>query len=93
MYLLKCWFHLSDEGVEDAIYDSYAFRKFMGINFLKQDAPDAKTLLHFRHLPEEIVFQKVPYRGFAKNENRLYALFVSANLYVLGLAGRSICKT
>ena len=29
MYLLANWFNLSDEGVEDAIYDSYAFRKFM----------------------------------------------------------------
>ena len=25
MYLLQIWFNLSDEGVEDAIYDSYAF--------------------------------------------------------------------
>jgi IS5 family transposase len=40
MYLLQCWFNLSDEGVEDAIYDSYAFRKFMGINFLEEQAPD-----------------------------------------------------
>jgi len=31
MYLLQIWFTLSDEGVEDAIYDSYAMRKFMGI--------------------------------------------------------------
>ena len=23
MYLLQCWFNLSDEGVEDAVYDSY----------------------------------------------------------------------
>ena len=53
MYLLQCWFSLSDEGVEDAIYDSYAMRKFMGINFLDDKAPDATTLLHFRHLLEE----------------------------------------
>ena len=53
MYLLQCWFNLSDEGVEDAIYDSYAMRRFMGINFLEQDVPDATTLLHFRHLLEE----------------------------------------
>ena len=52
MYLLQCWFHLSDEGVEDAIYDSYAMRKFMGINFLETDVPDATTLLKFRHLLE-----------------------------------------
>ena len=53
MYLLQCWFSLSDEGVKDAIYDSYAMRKFMGINFFEQDVPDATTLLHFRHLLEE----------------------------------------
>jgi IS5 family transposase len=53
MYLLQVWFNLSDEGVEDAIYDSYAMRKFMGINFLEEQVPDATTLLHFRHLLEE----------------------------------------
>ena len=50
MYLLQVWFNLSDEGVEDAIYDSYAFRKFMGINFNEEQVPDATTLLKFRHL-------------------------------------------
>ena len=31
MYLLQNWFHLSAAAVEDTIYDSYAMRKFMGI--------------------------------------------------------------
>ena len=53
MYLLQVWFNLSDEGVEDAIYDSYAFRKFMRIDFMNEQAPDATTLLKFRHLIEE----------------------------------------
>lgn len=53
MYLLQVWFNLSDEAVEDAIYDSYAMRKFMGINFCEEQAPDATTLLKFRHLIEE----------------------------------------
>ena len=53
MYLLQIWFNLSDEGVEDAIYDSYAFRKFMNIDFMEKQAPDATTLLKFRHLLEE----------------------------------------
>ena len=53
MYLLQCWFNLSDEGVEDAIYDSYAMRKFMGLNFMTEKVPDATTLLHFRHMLEE----------------------------------------
>ena len=35
-------------------------------------------------------YKKVAYRGLAKNENRLYALFVSANLYALASRGRSL---
>ena len=31
MYLMQTWFNLSDEGTEDAIYDSYAIRSFLGI--------------------------------------------------------------
>ncbi len=53
MYLLQVWFNLSDEGIEDAIYDSYAFRKFMGINFVDEQVLDATTLLKFRHLLEK----------------------------------------
>ena len=53
MYLLQIWFNLSDEGLEDAIYDSYAMRNFVGINFLEEQVPDATTLLKFRHLLEE----------------------------------------
>lgn len=53
MYLLQGWFSLSDEGVEDAIYDSYAMRRFMRLDFAVEDVPDATTLLHFRHLLEE----------------------------------------
>jgi IS5 family transposase len=53
MYLLQVWFNLSDEGVEDAIYDSYAMRRFMGLDFAIEQVPDATTLLHFRHLLEK----------------------------------------
>ena len=53
MYLLQIWFNLSDEGLEDAIYDSYAMRNFVGINYLEEQVPDATTLLKFRHLLEE----------------------------------------
>ena len=53
MYLLQVWFSLSDEGVEDAIYDSYAMRRFLGLDFALEQVPDATTLLHFRHLLEE----------------------------------------
>jgi Transposase and inactivated derivatives, IS5 family len=51
MYLLANWFNLSDEGVEDAIYDSYAFRQFMKVDFLSEEqVPDATTLCKFRKL-------------------------------------------
>jgi IS5 family transposase len=53
MYLLQVWFSLSDEGVEESIYDSYAMRRFMGLDFAAEQVPDATTLLHFRHLLEK----------------------------------------
>lgn len=59
MYLLQVWFSLSDEGVEDAIYDSYAMRAFMGLDFGVEQVPDATTLLHFRHLLEKHELGKV----------------------------------
>lgn len=59
MYLLQNWFNLSDEGVEEAIYDSYAMRKFMGIDFFKEQVPDATTLLKFRRIIEQNELGKV----------------------------------
>ena len=53
MYLLRVWFSLSDEGVEEAIYDSHAMRRFMGLDFAVEQVPDATTLLHSRHLLEK----------------------------------------
>ena len=53
MYLMQNWFNLSDAAIEDAIYDSYAMRSFMNIDFYKEQVPDATTLLKFRHLLEE----------------------------------------
>lgn len=67
MYLLQIWFNLSDEGVEDAIYDSYAFWKFMNIDFMEEQVPDATTLLKFRHLLEENHLGEV----FFKSINRV----------------------
>ena len=53
MYLMQNWFNISDAGLEDAIYDSYAMRSFLRIDFYKEQVPDATTLLKFRHLLEE----------------------------------------
>ena len=53
MYLLQAWFNLSDEGTEDAIYDSYAMKRFLRMNFTNETVPDATTLGNFRQLMEE----------------------------------------
>jgi IS5 family transposase len=53
MYLVQNCFGLSDEGIEDAIYDSQAIRRFVGIDLAREAAPDATTLLKFRRLLEE----------------------------------------
>ena len=52
MYVAQQCFGLSDEGIEDAIYDSQAIRGFVGIDLSRESAPDATTLLDFRHLLE-----------------------------------------
>ena len=53
MYIAQQRFGLSDEGIEDAIYDSQAIRGFIGIDLNRETAPDATTLLKFRRLLEE----------------------------------------
>ena len=75
MYLLSNWFNLSDEGVEDAIYDSYAFRKFMQVDFLgDEQVPDATTLCKFRKLLNESGITKLLFdaiRSFLDRHGKL----------------------
>jgi len=52
MYIVQQTLGLSDEGIEDALYDSHAIRNFVGIDLGREAAPDATTLLKFRHLLE-----------------------------------------
>ena len=52
MYIVQQCFGFSDEGAEDAVYDSQAIRRFVGIDLNREGAPDATTLLRFRHLLE-----------------------------------------
>lgn len=59
MLLLQSWFNLSDEGIEAAIYDSYAMKDFMGIDFGNgEQVPDATTLCKFRKLLTQHGLQK-----------------------------------
>lgn len=52
LYFLQQWYCLADEALEDAVYDSQAMRKFLGINLATDPVPDATTLLKFRRLLE-----------------------------------------
>lgn len=53
MYLVQQSQGLSDEGVEDALYEIQSIRRFVGVDLSHEQAPDATTLLRFRHLLEE----------------------------------------
>ena len=52
MYVAQQCFGLSDEGFEDALYDSQFMRTFVGMDLGRESAPDATTVLKFRHLLE-----------------------------------------
>jgi IS5 family transposase len=58
MYFPRVWFNLADESLEENIYGSYAMRKFMRLDYFKEDVPDAATLPRFRHMLEEHDLQK-----------------------------------
>ncbi|MFN3829007.1 MAG: IS5 family transposase [Tepidimonas ignava] len=53
MYIAQQCLGLSDEGMEDAVYDSVAVRNFVGVDLGQQAVPDATTLLKFRHLLQQ----------------------------------------
>jgi transposase, IS5 family len=64
MYFVQHWFNLADVACEDALLDSTALRRFVGIDLGRERVPDATTLLKFRRLLEkhqlgEALFAKV----------------------------------
>jgi IS5 family transposase len=64
MYFVQQWFNLADAACEDALLDSTALRRFVGIDLGCERVPDATTLLKFRRLLEthklgEALFAKV----------------------------------
>jgi IS5 family transposase len=53
MYFVQQWFNLADAACEDALLDSTALRRFVGIDLGRERVPDATTLLKFRRLLEK----------------------------------------
>jgi len=52
LYFLQQWFNLSDPAVEEALYESLAMRRFVGIDLGREPVPDETTVCRFRHLLE-----------------------------------------
>lgn len=52
IHFLQHWFNLSDPAMEEALYDSRAMRRFVGIDLGEAPVPDETTILKFRHLLE-----------------------------------------
>jgi IS5 family transposase len=50
MYFVQHWFNLADEACEEALLDSTALRRFVGIDLGRERVPDGTTLLKFRRL-------------------------------------------
>ena len=64
MYFVQHWFNLADVACEEALLDSTALRRFVGIDLGRERVPDGTTLLKFRRLLEhnelgEQLFAKV----------------------------------
>jgi IS5 family transposase len=53
MYFVQHWFNLADEACEEALLDSMALRRFVGIDLGRERVPDGTTLLRFRRLLEK----------------------------------------
>jgi len=53
MYFVQHWFNLADEACEEALLDSTALRRFVGIDLGRERVPDATTLLNLRRMLEE----------------------------------------
>ena len=52
LYFLQQWFNLPDPAVEEAVYDSQAMRRFVGIDLGCEPVPDETPVCRFRHLLE-----------------------------------------
>lgn len=52
MHFVQHWFNLADEACEEALWDSTALRRFVGIDLGRERVPDGTTLLKFRRILE-----------------------------------------
>ena len=53
IYFLQLWFALDDAAVEDALRESWAMRRFVGIDGTSEGLPDENAVANFRDLLEQ----------------------------------------
>lgn len=64
IHFLQRWFNLSDPAAEEALFDSRALRRFVGVDPGTEPVPDETTICKFRHLmdrhnPGDQLFHRV----------------------------------
>ena len=52
VYMLQNWLGYSDPGMEEAVYDIEAWRRFVGVNPADAEMPDKTTILNIRRMLE-----------------------------------------
>ena len=62
IHCVQLFYNLSDPAMEDALYDSVAVQRFVGLT-ARGPRPDETTILHFRHLLERHALGEVLLRG------------------------------
>ena len=65
IYCLQQWYHLSDPGAEEALYDIQSMRAFCHLELGRDPIPDETTILNFRHLLEEHGLTKAVFEAVA----------------------------
>ncbi len=80
--LLRRWYNLSDQGMDDALADRISFRRFVGFSF-DYDTPDATK--------RDYVFPRARYLGCAKVKLEFLLNAVAFNLKKAALMVGLVC--
>ena len=67
IYFVQQWYHLSDPGAEEALYDIPSMRQFAGLDLGRDAIPDETTILNFRHLLERHDLTKAVFAAVAEH--------------------------
>lgn len=69
IYFCQTWYNLSDDGMEDTLYDSESVRRFCLGEAAVEGVPDERSIRRFRHLLEEHRLQE----KLMQRVNRLFS--------------------